>query len=619
MSATRQSARTRPFIGYAIAVVAVVVAFLWRLAMERYVGVGLPTYITFYPAVAVVAVVAGIWPGILATVLSVLVVDYFLLPPVGQFGIERPVDAIGLALFFLMGVFISALAEGYRRNRQKALSSSEAKMQGIVNSAMDAIISVDEQQRIVVFNPAAEAIFQCAASAAMGSSLARFLPPELREAHGEHIRRFGVAGVTTRSMRSPSILRALRTNGETFPIEATISQVQTSGERLYTVILRDITERKKAEEALRESEELLRTQMEHMPIGCIVFDERCCFSQLNPAAERIFGYTAAELRGQNMTLIVPVAVRAHVDGIVQRVAEGETTANSVHENVTKDGHSVICEWTNTPLWNDKGALIGILSMVQNVTERKRAEEALLRSEKLATVGRMAATMAHEINNPLAAVTNALYLARTNLDSSEMAQQYLDMADQELERVAHITRSSLGFYRESNAPTLTSVDAVLESAADLLRKRVEAKHAMVKKQWDSGIQVMAVAGELRQVFSNLLANSLDAIEDRGTIALRVSRCIAFKSGRRCLRVTVADNGKGVDANLRQRIFEPFYTTKGMTGTGLGLWVSKQIIEKHRGSIRMRSSTDSAHRGTTFSIVIPVDAEQAGQAARKATTT
>ncbi len=171
--------------------------------------------------------------------------------------------------------------------------------------------------------------------------------------------------------------------------------------------------------------------------------------------------------------------------------------------------------------------------------------------------------------------------------------------------AHITRQSLGFYRESNAPALTSVNAVLESAVDLLKNKIKAKNAVIEKQWDDDVQVTAVAGELRQVFTNLLTNSLDAIDEKGIIKLRVSTGAAFKNGDRCVRVTVADNGKGIDASSRQHIFEPFFTTKGTVGTGLGLWVSKQIIEKHGGTIRMRSTSNGVRRGTVFSIVLPVE--------------
>jgi len=234
----------------------------------------------------------------------------------------------------------------------------------------------------------------------------------------------------------------------------------------------------------------------------------------------------------------------------------------------------------------------------DITERKRAEEALLRSEKLASVGRMAASIAHEINNPLDAVMNVLFLAKESKELPESTRHLLETADAELKRVAHITRQSLGFYRESNAPTLTSVTAVLNSAVDLLKSKIKAKHAAIERQWDGEVQITAVASELRQVFSNLVANSLDAIDARGMIKLRVS------SGQRNVRVTIADNGKGIPPTSRQRIFEPFFTTKGTVGTGLGLWVSQQIIEKHGGKIRVRSRCDGLRRGTTFLIVLPV---------------
>jgi PAS domain S-box-containing protein len=251
-----------------------------------------------------------------------------------------------------------------------------------------------------------------------------------------------------------------------------------------------------------------------------------------------------------------------------------------------------------------GQACGVMEINNDITAHKRAEEALLRSEKLASVGRMAATVAHEISNPLAAVTNLLFLANSVNDLPEAARQYLEMADAELKRIAHITRQTLGFYRESNAPVPTSLNAVLESAIDLQKSRIKTKRAVLEKQRNNeDVEVTAVVGELRQVFSNLLANSLDAIDEEGIIKLRVSTSV-FSNGYRYVRVTVADNGKGISASARQHIFEPFFTTKGTVGTGLGLWVSKQIIDKHGGTIRMRSSTNGGRRGTVFSIVLPI---------------
>jgi PAS domain S-box-containing protein len=242
-----------------------------------------------------------------------------------------------------------------------------------------------------------------------------------------------------------------------------------------------------------------------------------------------------------------------------------------------------------------------VAVFDNITERKRSAELLLRAEKLASAGRMAAAIAHEINNPLDAVMNLLFLAARTEQLPESARHLLETADDELKRVAHITRQSLGFYRESSAPTLTSIMAVLDSAVDVLKSRIKAKHANIEKQFDTDASVTAIAGELRQVFSNILSNSLDAIDERGTIKLRIS------PDKYHVRVTVSDNGKGIPKSMQRRIFEPFFSTKGAVGTGLGLWVSQQIVEKHSGTIQVRSSSDGFRRGTTFSVVLPLQAK------------
>ena len=187
-----------------------------------------------------------------------------------------------------------------------------------------------------------------------------------------------------------------------------------------------------------------------------------------------------------------------------------------------------------------------------------------------------------------------------------------MADDELKRIAHITRQTLGFYRESSSPATVSVSSILDSAVDLLRGKIKVKGATIEKEYDGDLQVTAVPGELRQVFSNLLANSLDAMDQKGTIKLRVSRSTCVNSHQPRIRVTVADNGKGIDAATLPRIFEPLFTTKTGTGSGLGLWVSKQLIDKHGGAILVRSNSQGPRRGTVFSIVLPATTQKAAAA-------
>ncbi len=493
-----------------------------------------------------------------------------------------------------------------RKRAEEALVASQAKLQGIVSSAMDAVISVDEQQRIVVFNHAAETVFQCAAEEAIGSSLDRFIPMPSRAAHREHMRRFGNEGVTGRSMTSPAILSALRSNGEEFTIEATISKVQSGGEKLFTVILRDVTERQRAEEALQESQkqnELLASLIRNssQPIGIGYPDGR--LGLINRSFEQLTGYTAEELTSMDWAqALTPPEWHAMER---EKLAELQRTRVPVRyekEYIRKNGTRVAVELLVHLATDSSGDPLYYFAFITDLTERKRAEQALLRSEKLATVGRMAATIAHEINNPLAAVTNALFLAKNSAGVPESALRYLDMADTELKRIAYITRQSLGFYRESNAPVLTTIHEVLESAVELLKSRVMAKKAIIEKQWDGEVQIVAVAGELRQVFSNLLANSLDAIGEAGVIQLRVSTGTALH-GQPYVRITMADNGAGISEHSRSKLFQPFFTTKGTVGTGLGLWVSKQIVDKHGGTIRVRSCGDGTRRGTVFSVVLP----------------
>jgi PAS domain S-box-containing protein len=258
-----------------------------------------------------------------------------------------------------------------------------------------------------------------------------------------------------------------------------------------------------------------------------------------------------------------------------------------------------------PLRDLEGNIVGVTCAAIDITERKQAQEALIRSEKLASLGRMAATVAHEINNPLEGVMNLLYLANTSHGLPEPACQYLTMASEELNRIAQITRQSLGFYRESGKPVRTSVNAALESAVDLLKSKIREKGAAVQTKWNEEVHVIAIAGELRQVFANLLANSLDAIGEHGIIALRVSSHASFKGGKRYARITIADNGTGISPQMQQQVFDALFTTKGSIGTGLGLWVSKQIIDKHAGTIRLRSRTEKGCRGTVFSIVLPAE--------------
>jgi signal transduction histidine kinase len=234
-----------------------------------------------------------------------------------------------------------------------------------------------------------------------------------------------------------------------------------------------------------------------------------------------------------------------------------------------------------------------------------AQEALRRSEKLAVTGRLAASIAHEINNPLESVTNLLYLARTE-PSSEIIHHYLALAEQELARVTEITKHTLRFYREPNHPSTVDLVAVVDSVLSLYSSRLNAAGIIVIKQIRaSSILLTSSLGELRQVIANIVGNALDAMRNGGRLAIRLAmEERSWRPGRSMARLTISDNGSGIPQELIFRIFEPFITTKGETGTGLGLWVTAEIARKNGWDIRVRSCTEPNRSGTTFSILIPL---------------
>jgi two-component system, chemotaxis family, CheB/CheR fusion protein len=246
----------------------------------------------------------------------------------------------------------------------------------------------------------------------------------------------------------------------------------------------------------------------------------------------------------------------------------------------------------------------ILLAIEDITERKLAEAALIKSEKLAAAGRLAATLAHEINNPLQAVSNLMNLLEGSEKLDEEDRQHATLAKRELGRVVHLVRQSLGFYRESSSATAVNLEEVLESVLSLYARQIEAKHITVSKQYRVDGTIQSYPGEIRQVFSTLLVNAMEATPKDGRFVLRASTSCDWRNPAiRGMRITLADTGGGISADNAIRIFEPFFTTKGERGTGLGLWVSHGVVHRLGGSIRVRSTTRAGKSGTAFSVFLP----------------
>jgi signal transduction histidine kinase len=274
------------------------------------------------------------------------------------------------------------------------------------------------------------------------------------------------------------------------------------------------------------------------------------------------------------------------------------------ERIKKDGTRVPVLLSIASLHDAKGQTVGASVIARDMSAVKQSEEAVRRSEKLATAGRLAASIAHEINNPLEAVTNLLYLARHD---SKNAPQYLTMAEKEVARVAALAQQTLGFVRDTNLPDSVDTAFIMDEILQLYSRRLEGKQIRVIRHYRDAGPIHGYAGELRQLFANLVANALDAMANQGSLQVRVAPARDWSGDREGIRITIADSGAGIPRENLSQVFEAFYTTKKDTGTGLGLWVSSGIVRKHGGSIRVRSRTEGSATGTVFSVFLPYQCE------------
>ncbi len=247
----------------------------------------------------------------------------------------------------------------------------------------------------------------------------------------------------------------------------------------------------------------------------------------------------------------------------------------------------------------------------DLTDQKRTEEVMRRTEKLAATGRLAASIAHEINNPLEAVTNCLFLIGSGQIDAR-SREYLRIAQQELDRVTHITTQTLRFYRQSTRPVESDVNELLDSVIALYEPRLRGYSVTIERRYRDVAPLHAYEGEIRQVLANFIGNAIDAMHrDGGRLVLRSASGRDPRTGAEGVYVTVADTGCGMDTATRIRIYEPFFSTKGTTGTGLGLWVSQTIIDKHGGRISIRSQVrqgPTGPGGTVFRLFLPLQSSQ-----------
>jgi signal transduction histidine kinase len=336
--------------------------------------------------------------------------------------------------------------------------------------------------------------------------------------------------------------------------------------------------------------------LEHLPDAFCTFDRDFRISYLNPAATQMAANSSPEVAlGGVLWDLYPGLLGTPVEANFRVAMEQREQVEFEQYFSTPNGDF----WFSFKLYPQPNE--GLALYVRNVTPGRRTEQALRRSEQLAAAGRLAASIAHEINNPLEAVTNLLFLVNSDEMIHGRSKDLLQVADRELQRLSHITARSLKFYRQRTAPTLSSIDELLDSVLFFHETEMNIRGIQLERRYDAAPQVLCLAGEMQQVFTNLISNALEALDDGGRMIVCV-RAARDSSGRAGVAVSVADSGAGMSVATLDQLFHPFITTKGDEGTGLGLWVSKGILDKHHSTVKVRSKQGL---GTVFRIFIPVD--------------
>jgi PAS domain S-box-containing protein len=374
--------------------------------------------------------------------------------------------------------------------------------------------------------------------------------------------------------------------------------------------MRELKRREQDAASLRRSEEWFRVTLSSIGDGVIATDEQGSVSFLNSVAEHLIGTTLDEVKGKKIGEIFPIfseTTNNPLENPVQQLLTLGYTKGKANQTVLRqrNGQLLPIEDTAATITDDAGKLIGAVLVFHDASRERRFQEVLRRTEKLAAAARLAATVSHEINNPLEAVGNLIFLAKLSPETSEQTKELLHLAEQELARVAHITKQTLGFYRESALPTSVDIPVLIESALKLYSNKLQMKQIQLQLALAPCPPITGLAGEIQQLVSNIISNAIDALPHRGT--LNIDASFVTLIGSESIRLTIMDDGPGIAPENLKRIFEPFFTTKKDVGTGLGLWVCKEIAERHGGSVQAHSRNETGVTGAVFTVHLPYQGE------------
>jgi PAS domain S-box-containing protein len=427
-----------------------------------------------------------------------------------------------------------------------------------------------------------------------------FLHPDFHDAFRDAVRRTLQHGDPFRfeglMYRTDKALRHIEINGNLQPETAA-----SKGRILGTV--RDVTETRQAAAEARESAKRLSELAAIVDSSDDVILSKNLdgiITSWNNAATRVFGYNAGEMIGTSILKLIPERLHSDEKTIIENIRAGRRVEHFETVRLTKRGELIDVSLTVSPVKDAQGRVIGASKILRDISTRKRMERSLLQAEKIAATGRMAATIAHEINNPLEAVMNLLYLLRPKITDDE-GLHYLTTAESELSRVSHIAKQTLGYYREHAAASMASLAEIVEHAITIYEPRCIAAGITIEKSLSSSRKVVLRRGEMMQVISNLIANAIYAMPDGGVLSISVRDTTTPTDG---LALNIADNGAGIASDVLPKVFDAFFTTRTTVGTGIGLFIAKNFIEGHGGQISIESHTQPEKHGTTVRIFLPL---------------
>jgi PAS domain S-box-containing protein len=477
-------------------------------------------------------------------------------------------------------------------------------------------VSVAEGQSALEFAPESSEMFMLACNlnkpVRLNAGSRAYAWGPVRRATDTAIHGWLAAPLLTRDGRNLGLIQlSHKLNGEFSPDDEAIlvqlthmASVAIDNVRLYREAQEKIAETRRAQEMLERGKESMQLAQQYVGIGIWEWDLQTGELAWSDEIRRLHGIEVEKFDGRYESWMENIVSedRQHVHQSITNALANKGEYEVQYRVIFADKSLHWLEARGrTIVMGD--VPVRILGVAMDVTSRKAAEQTLRQSEKIAATGRLAASIAHEINNPLASVMNALYILRTNSNLPETALVYVKTAEEELARVVHITKQTLGFYREISSPVMSSVPQLFEEVLAAYDARIEQSQIVIHKNFNDVGQLAAFPSELRQVFSNLILNSVEAISSPGSnIYIRV-RQADDGQGRSGIRITVADDGCGIPAENMFHIFEPFFTTKDSKGTGLGLWVSQGIVQKHQGKLRLRSRTNEARHGTCCVVFLP----------------